>query len=40
MHDVTLPAGVKVITHEADATIATIVAPSALKSSEGDTAKA
>ena len=40
MHDIVLPAGVKVITHEADATIATIVAPSALKSSEGDTAKA
>jgi len=40
MHDIVLPAGVKVITHEADATIATIVAPSALKSSEGDTTKA
>jgi large subunit ribosomal protein L25 len=39
LHDVTLPAGVKVITHEADATIATIVAPSALKSEEGDTTK-
>jgi large subunit ribosomal protein L25 len=36
MHDLTLPEGVKVITHEADATIATIVAPSALKSSEGE----
>jgi large subunit ribosomal protein L25 len=35
--DVKLPAGVKVVTHEADATIATIVAPSALKSAEGDT---
>jgi large subunit ribosomal protein L25 len=40
MHDIVLPAGVKVITHEADATIATIVAPSALKSSDGDAAKA
>jgi large subunit ribosomal protein L25 len=40
MHDITVPAGVKVVTHEADATIATIVAPSALKSSEGDTTKA
>ena len=40
MHDIKLPAGVKVVTHEDDATIATIVAPSALKSSEGDTAKA
>jgi len=40
MHDLTLPDGVKVITHEADATIATIVAPSALKSSEGDAEKA
>jgi len=36
MHDLTLPDGVKVITHEADATIATIVAPSALKSSEAE----
>ena len=40
MHDIKLPAGVKVVTHEDVATIATIVAPSALKSSEGDTAKA
>jgi large subunit ribosomal protein L25 len=40
MHDIVLPAGVKVITHEPDATIATIVTPSALKSSEGDTDKA
>jgi large subunit ribosomal protein L25 len=40
MHDIVLPKGCKVVTHEADATIATIVAPSALKSSEGDTAKA
>ena len=40
MHDIVVPAGCKVVTHEADATIATIVAPSALKSSEGDTAKA
>ena len=40
MHDLTLPDGVKVITHEADATIATIVAPSALKSSEGEAEKA
>ena len=40
MHNLTLPDGVKVITHEADATIATIVAPSALKSSEGETEKA
>jgi len=40
MHDIVLPTGCKVVTHEADATIATIVAPSALKSSEGDTAKA
>jgi len=40
MHDIVLPDGVKVITHEADATIATIVTPSALKSSDGDTAKA
>lgn len=40
MHDIVVPAGVKVVTHEADATIATIVAPSALKSSEGDTTKA
>ena len=40
MHDIVLPDGCKVITHEADATIATIVAPSALKSSEGDAAKA
>ncbi len=40
MHDITLPAGCKVVTHEADATIATIVAPSALKSSEADAAKA
>jgi large subunit ribosomal protein L25 len=39
MHDIKLPDGVRAITHEADATIATIVAPSALKSSEGDTAK-
>jgi large subunit ribosomal protein L25 len=39
MHDLTLPDGVKVITHEADATIATIVMPSALKSSEGDAGK-
>jgi len=39
MHDIVLPQGCKVVTHEADATIATIVAPSALKSSEGDTAK-
>ena len=36
MHDLKLPEGVKVITHEADATIATIVAPSALKSAEGE----
>jgi large subunit ribosomal protein L25 len=40
MHDIAVPAGCKVVTHEADATIATIVAPSALKSSEGDNAKA
>jgi large subunit ribosomal protein L25 len=40
MHDIVLPDGCKVVTHEADATIATIVAPSALKSTEGDTAKA
>ncbi|KUR79211.1 50S ribosomal protein L25/general stress protein Ctc [Novosphingobium sp. Fuku2-ISO-50] len=39
MHDIKLPDGVRAITHESDATIATIVAPSALKSSEGDTAK-
>jgi len=39
MHDIVLPAGCKVVTHEADATIATIVAPSALKSSEGEAAK-
>jgi large subunit ribosomal protein L25 len=40
MHDIVLPKGCKVVTHEADATIATIVAPSALKSTEGETAKA
>ncbi|WP_353226889.1 50S ribosomal protein L25/general stress protein Ctc [Novosphingobium sp.] len=40
MHDIVVPAGCKVVTHEADATIATIVAPSALKSSEGDAGKA
>lgn len=39
LHDVTLPAGVKVVTHEADMTIATIMTPSALKSEEGDTTK-
>lgn len=39
MHDIVMPAGVKVVTHEADATIATIVASTALKSSEGDTTK-
>ena len=35
LKDIAIPAGVKVVTHEADATIATIVAPSALKSEEG-----
>ena len=39
MHDIVLPTGCKAVTHEADATIATIVAPSALKSSEGEAAK-
>lgn len=39
MHNIVLPAGCKAVTHEADATIATIVAPSALKSSEGEAAK-
>lgn len=39
LKDVALPAGVKVVSHEADMTIATIVAPSALKSEEGDTTK-
>jgi large subunit ribosomal protein L25 len=38
--NITLPKGVSSGSHEADATIATIVAPSALKSSEGDTSKA
>jgi large subunit ribosomal protein L25 len=40
MSNITLPKGVESGIHEADATIATIVAPSALKSSEGDTSKA
>jgi large subunit ribosomal protein L25 len=36
---VTLPAGVKPAITDRDFTIATIVAPSSLKSEEGDTAK-
>jgi large subunit ribosomal protein L25 len=39
MSNIKLPKGVESGIHEADATIATIVAPSALKSSEGDTTK-
>ncbi len=39
LSNITLPKGVESGIHEADAKIATIVAPSALKSSEGDTAK-
>ena len=39
MSNIALPKGVESGIHEADATIATIVAPSALKSSEGDTTK-
>ena len=38
--DVTLPAGAKVAHFETEFTVATIVAPSALKSSEGDEAEA
>jgi large subunit ribosomal protein L25 len=36
---VTLPAGVKTAITDRDFTIATIVAPSSLKSEEGDTTK-
>ncbi|HEY1124118.1 MAG TPA: 50S ribosomal protein L25/general stress protein Ctc [Sphingobium sp.] len=39
MSNIVLPKGVESGIHEADATVATIVAPSALKSSEGDTGK-
>jgi large subunit ribosomal protein L25 len=39
MSNIKLPKGVESGIHEADATIATLVAPSALKSSEGDTTK-
>ncbi|MBO9670047.1 MAG: 50S ribosomal protein L25/general stress protein Ctc [Sphingobium sp.] len=39
MSNIVLPRGVSSGIHEADPTVATIVAPSALKSSEGDTTK-
>ncbi|MBV9842079.1 MAG: 50S ribosomal protein L25/general stress protein Ctc [Sphingomonadaceae bacterium] len=36
LSQITLPAGAKAVSHEEDETLATIVAPSALKSQEGD----
>ncbi len=39
LSDVIVPEGVRVITHEKNMTIATIMAPPALKSTEGDTTK-
>lgn len=39
LHDISLPKGAKVAHEEQDITIATIVAPSALKSSEGEAAE-
>ena len=39
LHDVKLPAGVSAAHADRDDTIATIIAPSGLKSDDGDTAK-